>query len=421
MQCTPGPQSLNMKDQTMTTNPEVQTVTLTTKPLPSATDAHLEPIRFGARGTLAEVIDATLGAIAREQHNDTHAPISSVIAGPAIGALKVGERVVCYTRNALAQLLERSHSQSEVFPADGNEQHRTSPTKFVDVALWARPALRSVMVNDAIQLAKPKLAREVRTFRTATDAHNPDPKLASRRYLRAIVSRRHSGAAGDDLVYLTELARFATEHSFASQFLTGKAYVERDPSGETVLGADSVEKLGHGARLTMKFGNNEIGEGSANVGLSLTFSVSSTREAQNEYGETYTDRLTVEIPGTNASEMSRHFGARPAVMFSAFAEKLAMVLMWAPGALTKLATASFETTRFDNMRATIARREATRVGKIDISVERSTQTAIGNFVERMSSDGHAPQGSALMAVLVAARFGLKYEASSLVAEFAGKP
>lgn len=377
------------------------------------TDAHLEPTVYTAYGTLAQVIDASLSAIKAESCHDLHASISSVVVGPKIAGLKIGERVVGYTRNALCQLAERSHTQTVVGSRDGNSEHATSPTKFTDVALWAPPAMRATMMTELIATGRSKMTREIRTWRTAVDAHNPDATKRFFRYTRAIVSRRHSAEAGDDSSYLAELNRFALNNPLAQDFLDGASFYRRDPAGESTLGVDSKKTLSRGARLTMGFKNNEIGEGSANVNLCLTFSVTSARQTENEFGEKYVDRITVEIPGTSANESARHFGARPSHMFAAFGEKLALVLMWAPNAIAKLSAGKLDADRFSALRAQICR------GLTGADL-RAMETTVGNFIERLSDDAIATPTSALMGVLVAAHFGQRVMVADLVTEFAGR-
>lgn len=384
------------------------------------TDAHLEPAEFRTKGTLAEVIDATLGAIAREEHTDVlltikapNAPVM-VEAGCQIGALQVTgrttkglgfKRALFYTRSALRQLVERTGSPKLA------GRSSSSAANFVDVALWASPPVRSMMIFEMLTRGVPKLMREERTFRVAVDAHNADPLLRSRPYIRAIVSKQYSAESGDDLAQITALNDFCIKTGVARDFLEGKAWSHRDPAGTTGMVADSAKKLPNNARLTMRYQNNEIGTGAAHCGLSLTFEVEAQRPVENEFGEIVrTRRIEISIPGTSAATRATHHGGKVGGMFDGFAEKLATVLLWAPTAIEKLAKGpADEETRF----APIFKSETG-------TALRTLQHEVRAFTEQLVTQGVAKKGSALLCALVLSEFGRKLEAGVLVEEICGR-
>lgn len=391
------------------------------------TDAHFEPATFTTQGTLAEVIDETLGAIAKEEHQDILVKIQAtpsakvqVEAGCRIAALQVTgtlatndaipvRRNLFYTRSALKQLAERTHS-----PKLLGGHSPTSASNFVDVALWASPPVRSMMLFELLSRGAPKLLKEERTFRVAVDAHNVDPLLRSRPYLRALVSGFYSAASGDDKALIASLHEYALSDkgvTLANEFLEGKAWAHRDPAGTTGMVADSARKLPNNARLTMRYTNNEIGSGAAFVGLSLTFEVEAQRPVENEFGEVVrTRRIEISIPGTSASERATHHGAKPSTMFAAFGEKLAMVLIWAPSAIAKLANGrTDEETRF----APIFKGETG-------NALRTLQHEVRVFTDALVTQGVATRGSALLCALVLSEFGHKEESGALVSEICGR-
>lgn len=405
--------------------------------IPPRVDAHLEPTVFHTHGTLADVIQATLDAIADEQHIDVlvssivsystedvtdeqgqktrrRVMASSVAMGPTIGALKIAgvvdatkkaEYIVGYTRNALSQIAERTHSATALLGG----RAKPSPSKFVDVALWARPKVRATLFQELLEQSG-ALAQRPRLFRLAVDAHNPDPSQRYR-YLRALVSEGYSAKTGDDAALIEEMKRFALNYPQAKEFLQGRAWSTRDPAGETGMVADSARKLPNNARLTMRYTNNEIGEGAARVGLSLTFEVEAQRPVENEFGEVVrTRRIEISIPGTRSAERATHHGGKPGGMFGAFGEKLAMVLGWAPSAIEKLANGKAEEeTRF----APIFRGETG-------SALRTLQHEVRVFTEALVTQGIATRGSALLCALVLSEFGHKEAAGTLVEEICGR-
>lgn len=369
-------------------------------------DAHLEPTPFVTKGDLETVIDSTLAAIALEKGKDLYVKNSQLSLSQENGAPLLIDGVhtrLAYTRGAFQQILEKMQAGDR--GAHPNET--TSPSKLTDVAMWAPSKLRADLFSEAKKHGR-RLTVE-QTLRCALDAHNPDPARRQVAYVRAEVSGRHSAGIGDDTAFFAALSEFVSAERFA-EFFTGSAYVRRDPAGETVGRVDSQKKLQGNARVTVGFKNNEIGEGAATVSSALVFEIS----ARAQFGrEVEPVRVEIAVPGSHGSARSIHLGHGPSTMFSGFAESLMFTLSWAPEAVKKMRTALLPQARIDSLRASLNKSLEGR----DL---RERQTEVGNFLERIGTDGVADCFSALAMVLVLTHFGNVRDAQALVTEFAGK-
>lgn len=364
------------------------------------TDATFEPASFHTNGTLQEVVAATLKAIALEEGRDERYTGNALSMGPSNGSLSFDRGVtsrIGLTRGAFIQIAETLHAGG----VRGAKDRRLTPTRWVDGALWAEPSIRALLFSQMRDGATAAKRNVTHTFRIAKDVHGPDASGVE--YLRAVNGLTHSAGAGDDAAYLAALNNFSVNHP-DNGFAGGLTTVRRNPAGDTRLVVDSRNTLPGGARLTMSFTNNEIGGGSANVGLSLTFQIDAV-DANKP-----TERIQLEIPGAHGRSSAIHRGSRPGHMFESFAESVMLVLGWAPTALEK-------------MRSAILGDAATRCEVLFDGLEsdelRVLQSNVHDLIERIREQGIAPANSALEVALVLAKFGDAAEAMALVQKFGG--
>lgn len=387
----------------MTTNSKIKVSTLT--------DAHIEPTVFRARGATVEVLNAIADAISREQLRDVTQQGNNLKMGQVNAALAFGEDTAnrfAYTQGAYTQFVEKMSPNNLVRSA--HEGQAVSPTKFGDVAMWANAKeTRATLHREMLSLARASNKAKRQTFRLGTDAHNPDPTRRVE-YLRAVVSERHSAETGDDKAFFTEFGK-ALDSSYSSEFNEGKAYVERDPAGATFGHVDSAKSLPNGARITLGFRNSELGEGSANVSLSITFTF--LVEARALYGKAQEPlRINLEIPGKHSGARSIHLGARVAHMFEAFGESVGIALVWAPSAVLKMAAGKIDAPRAEKLMGQITR-------DLEGSDLRARVTEVTDFQNLLAYDDVAVGGSALSWILTLVKFNRSSIAQQLVLEFAG--
>lgn len=377
------------------------------------TDAALEPAFYYTRGTLETVVSDALKAIAMESHQDLTMVCTNLTMGPTNGSLSFdgGQKTrLGYTRQALIQLADRLH-QGEVI---GTAKRELTPTAWGNAALWCAPSLRAQFFAQMRDGATSE--RRTRTslvFRTARDVHHG---AIGTEYIRAIVSQQHSGSRGDDLEYLAALRDFAVT-ARENGFVGAQTFYRRDPVGDSVLVADSKATLPGGARLTMRFTNNECGKGSAHVGLGLTFEIEAEREYTDADGQKSTmRRITVEIPGERAAEVATHKGARPQLMFSAFAEKTALVLAWAPSAIEKMSAVRLSS--LERISDEYVKVLAPLYARLEGTERAQRQAEVLKVQDQLRMRG-IPAFSALETAVVLAAFGLQTQAGELVKKHGG--
>lgn len=373
---------------------------------PASVEPKLEPSAFTAQGKTQEVLAAVMAQIVAESHFDLPLTLAKVTFGPSNGWLAVLDNAgkvsakLAYTWHAFRQGFDRAGALDAPKGALASAAYYLNPNQRSRV--WAETRERGHKTKTVV-------------LRTAIDTkgRNIDGQVRHDRYVRAVVSERHSAENGDDALFFTSLATTFGKGEL-SNFRDGEGHVYRDPASTTQAYFESRMTIGAlDARLTVGVRNSEVGMASASAGWAMTFRLKGERDGQ-------THVIRVDLPVRRQTMYSRHVGSTIRKQIAFLEESSKRVQPWVMVALDTLQEQAVSDRQAARTRgACIA-----RIPDTDKLGNTRTDEQKGELVNEafamVSKALHMSNTTALVSVLVLAHLGDTNEAQRLMTEMCGE-